>query len=148
MGGRVTATARVLRGTKRKQTNIPSAPTIMSIALKTIDATHDAQPYRLSARELTLRYYFIAAFTGVEKSPWALRAAAWRVTDELKEAGLSPDALVQRIRYIAAIPLSFHYRSGYRSAHARLAAIVDQAIVFCAVRYAPETATEQEVSLS
>jgi hypothetical protein len=122
----------------------------MTTALDTTGATQDGQPYRLSAHELTLRYYFIAAFIGVEKSPWALRAAAWRVADELRESGLSTEALIQRMKYIAAIPISFHYRRGYRAAHARLAAIVERAIGFCNARDARDngTATEQEVSLS
>jgi hypothetical protein len=103
----------------------------MSIALKTTDALPDQHPYRLSTRELTLRYYFIAAFTGVDKSEWALRLAAWRVADELRELGSSPEAVAERVRYIAAIPLSFHFRRGYKDAHERLSAVVERAISMC-----------------
>jgi len=54
--------------------------------------------------------------------------AVWNVTEELKRAGELPEAVVKRIKYIAAIPIAFHYRVGYKSAHARLTAAVNTAI--------------------
>jgi len=107
----------------------------MTVALKTTDVAPVPQPYRLSSRELKLREYFIAAFTDVEKPEWALRAAVWNLTDELKTAGDSPEGVIKRIKYIAAIPISFHYRVGYKDGHSRLLATVAKATSFCIARY-------------
>ena len=35
---------------------------------------------------------------------------------------------MKRIKYIAAIPIAFHYRVGYKPAHARLKATVSDAV--------------------
>jgi hypothetical protein len=105
----------------------------MSLALQHTGISTD-QPYRLSAHELALRYYFIAAFTGVEKSEWALRLAVWKVNGELQQSGLRRDAIIRRIQYIAAIPLSFHYRRGYKDAQTRLAQTVEKAAGFVVAR--------------
>lgn len=107
----------------------------MTLALKAIDVAPAPQPYKLSSRELKLREYFIAAFTDVEKPVWALRAAVWNVTDELKKAGESPEVVIKRIKYIAAIPISFHYRVGYEAGHSRLLEVTAKATSFCISRY-------------
>ena len=107
----------------------------MSLALKATDVATTHQAYRLSAKELKLRNYFIAAFTDVEKPVWALRAAVWNVTDELKTAGEYPEAVIKRIKYIAAIPISFHYRIGYKDGHSRLTETVAKATTFSIERY-------------
>jgi hypothetical protein len=107
----------------------------MSLALKTADIGPIPQPYKFTSRELKLRDYFIAAFTDVEKPVWALRAAVWNVTDELKKAGESPEGVIKRIKYIAAIPISFHYRVGYEAGHSRLLEVTAKATSFCISRY-------------
>lgn len=107
----------------------------MSLALKNTDVLSSYQQYKFSAKELKLRDYFIAAFTDVEKPEWALRTAVWNVTDELKQAGELPEAVIKRIKYIAAIPMAFHYRVGYRAGHSRLTETVAKATSFCIERY-------------
>jgi hypothetical protein len=107
----------------------------MTVALKTTEVVPVPQAYSLSPRELKLREYFIAAFTDVEKPVWALRAAVWNLTDEMKKAGESPEGVIKRIKYIAVIPISFHYRVGYKDGHSRLLATVATATSFCIARY-------------
>jgi hypothetical protein len=113
----------------------------MSLALKRTDVVPTHQQYRLSAKELKLRNYFIAAFTDVEKPEWALRAAVWNVTDELKGAGEYPEGVIKRIKYIAAIPISFHYRVGYKDGHSRLTKAIAQATSFSIERYFADSAS-------
>ena len=104
----------------------------MSIALKIPDAApaHEPShpPYRLSATEMRVRNEFVASFNDTHKPGWQLRLAVWNLTEELKRAGALPEAVVKRIKYIAAIPIAFHYRVGYKPAHARLKATVSDAI--------------------
>ena len=109
-------------------------PTTMSFALK-LPATpanpareSTLPPYRLSANELRLRSEFVASFNDTLKPGWNLHIAVWDLTDELKRAGALPEAVVKRIKYIAAIPIAFHYRVGYKSAHSRLKDAVTKAI--------------------
>ena len=85
-------------------------------------------PYKLSANELRLRSEFEAFFTNTQTRGWRLHIAVWNVTEELKRAGELPEGVVKRIKYIAAIPIAFHYRVGYESAHARLKVAVTRAI--------------------
>ena len=107
----------------------------MSSALKSSTPGPDPD-YKLSIKESTLRSYFIAAFTGAPERPeWALRAAVWNVTDELKLHGEKPEEIVKRIKYIAAIPLSFHYRVGYDESQSRLKAVVASATSIAIDRY-------------
>ena len=104
----------------------------MSLALKIPDAAPPHEPthssYKLSANELRLRNEFVGSFTDTRQPGWNLRIAVWDLTDELKRAGELPEAVVKRIKYIAAIPIAFHYRVGYESAHARLKDAVSKAI--------------------
>jgi hypothetical protein len=92
-------------------------------------------PYRLSENELRLRSQFVATFTDNPQPAWELQTAVWDLTDELKSMGELAEGVVKRIKYIAAIPISFHYRVGYRSAHSRLADSVNKAISLSIVRY-------------
>jgi hypothetical protein len=92
-------------------------------------------PYRLSESELRLRSQFVAAFTDAPQSAWELHIAVWDLTDELKSVGEPAEGVVKRIKYIAAIPISFHYRAGYKSAHSRLIESVDKAISLSIARY-------------
>src|SRR5207253_729779 len=64
-----------------------------------------------------------------------LHAAVWNVTDDLRRAGQSAESLVKRVKYIAAIPIAFHYRIGYRSAQLRLRDAVERAISLGIARY-------------
>ena len=105
----------------------------MSFALKTIALLH--QPPQLSTREATLRSYFVAAFTGADKPDWAFRAAVWNVTDDLKMIGDSPEDVIKRIKYIAAIPISFHYRVGYKESQSRLTHTISRATAIAIDRY-------------
>jgi len=111
----------------------------MSLALKIPDlalAPPQAHPpYRLSDHELRLRAQFVAAFTDAPQSAWELHIAVWDLTDELKAVGELAEAIVKRIKYIAAIPISFHYRAGYKPAQARLTDSVDKAISLSIARY-------------
>jgi hypothetical protein len=91
--------------------------------------------YRLSESELRLRSQFAAAFTDAPQSAWELHTAVWDLTDELKSVGGLAEGVVKRIKYIAAIPISFHYRAGYKSAHSRLIESVDKAISLSIARY-------------
>ena len=111
----------------------------MSTALKIPDvAPSQSQahpPYRLAESELRLRSQFVAAFTDAPQSAWELHTAVWGLTDELKSVGELAEAVVKRIKYIAAIPISFHYRAGYKSAHSRLTDSVNKAISLSIARY-------------
>ncbi|MFL5483522.1 MAG: hypothetical protein ACJ8AK_15175 [Gemmatimonadaceae bacterium] len=106
----------------------------MSLAFKTTDAPSH-QPPRLSTLEATLRGYFVAAFTGADKPDWAFRAAVWNVTDDLKMIGDKPEDVIKRIKYIAAIPVAFHYRVGYRESQSRLTHTVSKATAIAIDRY-------------
>jgi len=111
----------------------------MSLALHIPDAVpaqpQSHPPYRLSENELRLRSQFVATFTDNPQPAWELQIAVWHLTDELKAMGELPEGVVKRIKYIAAIPISFHYRAGYRSAHSRLADSISKAISLSIVRY-------------
>ncbi|MDP9202590.1 MAG: hypothetical protein M3P26_11755 [Gemmatimonadota bacterium] len=107
----------------------------MSLPLKTSDAAPTYALYRLTAKELKLRYYFLAAFNDVAKPEWAMRLAVCEATDELKKAGASVEAVIARVKYIAAIPVAFHYRFGYADAHSRLMHTVTKATSLCIERY-------------
>ena len=48
----------------------------------------------------------------VRQPALGLYLAVRDVTDELKRAGELPEMVVKRIKYIAAIPIAFHYRVG------------------------------------
>jgi hypothetical protein len=111
----------------------------MSFALKIPDVaatpTQAHPPYRLAESELRLRSQFVAAFTDAPQSEWELHTAVWDLTDELKSTGELAEGVVKRIKYIAAIPISFHYRAGYKPAHSRLSDSVDTAISISIARY-------------
>jgi hypothetical protein len=92
-------------------------------------------PYRLADSELRLRNQFVAAFTDTPQSAWEMHTAVWDLTDELKSMGELAEAVVKRIKYISAIPISFHYRAGYKTAHSRLTEAVDKAISISIARY-------------
>jgi hypothetical protein len=104
----------------------------MSVALKFPEAAPAPAPapppYKLSANELRLRGEFEAFFTNTRTRGWQLHIAVWNVTEELKRAGELPEAILKRIKYVAAIPIAFHYRVGYESAQARLKVAVNTAI--------------------
>jgi hypothetical protein len=109
----------------------------MSLALRIPDvAPADYHPpYRFSDTELRLRGQFVAAFNDSPQPGWELQIAVWDLTDELKNEGELPEGVVKRIKYIAAIPISFHYRVGYRSNRSRLADAVDKAVSLSIARY-------------
>ena len=111
----------------------------MSLALQILEAAPAPQPahppYRLSPNELRLRAQFVAAFNDTRQPGWELHTAAWDLTDEMKNLGESVEAVIKRIKYIAAIPIAFHYRFGYRAGHARLTGAVDAAITLAIARY-------------
>jgi hypothetical protein len=92
-------------------------------------------PYRLADSELRLRSQFVAAFTDAPQSAWEMHTAVWDLTDELKSMGELAEAVVKRIKYIAAIPISFHYRAGYKPAQGRLTDSVNKAISLSIARY-------------
>ena len=104
----------------------------MSIALKIPDAapTHVSPrpPISFSPNEQRLRNQFVASFNDTRRPGLELYIAVRDVTDELKRAGELPESVVKRIKYIAAIPIAFHYRVGYESAHVRLKDTVTKAI--------------------
>lgn len=111
----------------------------MSLALRLQNvAPSDPQahpPYRLSENELRLRGQFVASFTDAPQSAWEMHTAVWDVTDELKALGELAEGVVKRIKYIAAVPISFHYRAGYKPAQSRLIESVDKAISISIARY-------------
>ncbi len=92
-------------------------------------------PIRLSENEVQLRSEFEAAFNDTRRPGFDLHAAVWNVTDDLRHAGQSAESLVKRVKYIAAIPIAFHYRVGYRSAQLRLRDAVERAISLGIARY-------------
>ena len=111
----------------------------MSIQLETSQvAPTTYQPYRLTEKELKLRFYFLAAFNDVAEPDWAIWLAVCEVTDELKKAGEPVEAVIKRMKYIAAIPIAFHYRFGYADAQSRLAQAVAKATSLGTERYYEE----------
>jgi|GEM_PF-2497437 len=111
----------------------------MSVALNIPDVapSHPQayMPYRLSENELRLRSQFVAAFTDAPQSAWEMHAAVWDLTDELKASGELAEGVVKRIKYIAALPISFHYRAGYKAAQFRLMDSINGAISLSIARY-------------
>jgi hypothetical protein len=111
----------------------------MSLALKFPDVApaqpQTPPPYRLAESELRLRTQFVAAFTDTPQSMWEMHTAVWDLTDELKSMGELAEGVVKRIKYIAAIPISFHYRAGYKTAHSRLVEAVNKATSISIARY-------------
>jgi len=111
----------------------------MSLTLKIPEAQPNQPPahplYKLSDNELRLRAQFVAAFNDTMQSGWELHVAVLDVVDELKARGESVDDVVERIKYVAAIPIAFHYRVGYRSGHAQLTEAGHRAIALANKRY-------------
>ncbi|MDQ6770783.1 MAG: hypothetical protein M3Z54_12440 [Gemmatimonadota bacterium] len=111
----------------------------MSIALQNPDIEppdeHSAPPYRLSDTELRLRSQFIAAFNDTPQPSWEFQIAVWDLTDELRRNGELAEGVVKRIKYISAIPISFHYRVGYKPCHSRLTEAVSKAVSLSIARY-------------
>jgi hypothetical protein len=111
----------------------------MSTALKIPDAapTHEPPfpPLRFSAAEQRLRSQFVASFNDVRQPGLELYIAVREMTDELKRAGELPEAVVKRIKYIAAIPIAFHYRVGYKGNRERLHDTMSRAISISIERY-------------
>jgi len=111
----------------------------MSIALKLPAETgsQDLQPapIRLSPNELRLRSEFEAAFNDTRRPGFDLHAVVWDVTDDLKRAHQSAEYVVKRVKYIAAVPIAFHYRVGYSAAQLRLRDTADHAISLAIARY-------------
>ena len=121
----------------------------MSIALKIADAAPayvpPPPPIRFSPNEQRLRIQFVASFNDTRRPGSELYIAVRDVTDELKRAGELPEGVVKRIKYIAAIPIAFHYRAGYRGNRERLSETRSKAISLSIERYFFErkaTATE------
>jgi hypothetical protein len=110
----------------------------MSLALKIPDAPPAPPAYRLSDTELKLRSQFVAAFNDTARLGWDLHIAVWALTDELRAMGDLPEAVVKRIKYVAALPIAFHYRAGYKPAHLRLKDSVRQAVSISIARYFAE----------
>ncbi len=77
----------------------------------------------------------MAAFNDTRQPGWELHIAVWDLTDELKAQDESVECVIKRIKYIAAIPIAFHYRVGYKPGHARLTEAVDRAITLAIARY-------------
>jgi hypothetical protein len=116
----------------------------MSTALKIPEAapTHEAPPpIRFSPNEQRLRNQFVAAFNGTRQSSLELYIAVRDVTDELKRAGEMPEGVIKRIKYIAAIPIAFHYRVGYKGNRERLSEARSKAISLSIERYFLERKT-------
>ena len=88
---------------------------------------------------MRLRYYFLAAFNDANKPDWAMQLAVREVTDEMKKAGASIEAVIKRVKYVAAIPIAFHYRFGYDDAQSRLNHAVSTATSECIERYYEDT---------
>ena len=111
----------------------------MSLALKLPDAppTRDAPlpPLRFSANEERLRTLFVGAFNDARQPGLALYIAVRDVTDDLRRAGALPEAVVKRIKYIAAIPIAFHYRVGYKGNRERLKDTMSRAISLSIEKY-------------
>ena len=113
----------------------------MSLALKLPDAPPSPShrvprpALRFSAHEERLRAQFVGAFNDVRQPTFELFIAVRDVTDDLKRAGALPEAVVKRIKYIAAIPIAFHYRVGYEGNRERLKDTMSEAISFSIERY-------------
>jgi hypothetical protein len=108
------------------------------MALKTADAAPayvPPPPVRFSPIEQRLRNQFVASFNDVRQPALELYIAVRDVTDELKRAGELPEGVVKRIKYIAAIPIAFHYRAGYKSNRDRLKETKSKAISLSIERY-------------
>jgi hypothetical protein len=121
----------------------------MSTALKFPEAAPTYVPPRppigFSPNEQRLRNQFVASFNDVRQAGPELYIAVRDVTDELKRAGEMPEEVVKRIKYIAAIPIAFHYRAGYGSNRERLKETRSKAISLSIEAYFSErkaTATE------
>ena len=120
----------------------------MSTALKFPEASPTPvapPPIRLSPNEQRLRNQFVASFNDTRKPGLELYIAVRDVTDDLKRAGEMPEGVIKRIKYIAAIPIAFHYRAGYKSNRERLKETRSKAISLSIERYFLErktTATE------
>lgn len=125
------------RGTKRQSANgaITRTPRTMTLPLASSGAAPTFPPYRLTDKELKLRYYFLAAFNDNAEPDWAIQLAIDEVTDELRKAGSSVEMVIKRVKYIAAIPIAFHYRFGYAAAHSRLRHAVAKAASLSIERY-------------
>jgi hypothetical protein len=117
----------------------------MSIALKIPDAARTFvpphPPIRFSPNEQRLRDQFVASFNDVRYPGLELYIAVRDVTDELKRAGELPEGVVKRIKYIAAIPIAFHYRVGYKINRERLTETRNKAISLSIERYFFEKTT-------
>jgi hypothetical protein len=85
-------------------------------------------PLRFSANEERLRNLFVGAFNDARQPGFELYIAVREVTDDLKNAGALPETVVKRIKYIAAIPIAFHYRVGYKGNRDRLKDTMSRAI--------------------
>ena len=111
----------------------------MSLALKIPDAAPahvpPCPPIRFSPNEQRLRSQFVASFNDVRQPGLELYIAVRDVTDELKRAGELPEGVVKRIKYIAAIPIAFHYRVGYSGNRWRLNDTMSKAISLAVERY-------------
>jgi hypothetical protein len=113
----------------------------MSLALKLPDAAPSPSNraprpgLRFSAHEERLRAQFVGAFNDVRQPTFELYIAVRDVTDDLKRAGALPEAVVKRIKYIAAIPIAFHYRVGYEGNRERLKDTMSEAISVSIERY-------------
>jgi len=110
----------------------------MSIALKFSAATPTyvaPPPIRFSPTEQRLRNQFVAAFNGTRQSRLELYISVREVTDELKRAGEMPEGVIKRIKYIAAIPIAFHYRVGYKGNRERMSETRSKAISLSIERY-------------
>lgn len=90
---------------------------------------------RFSANEERLRSQFVGAFNDVRQPGFELYIAVRDVTDDLKNAGALPETVVKRIKYIAAIPIAFHYRVGYKGNRDRLKDTMAKAISLSIERY-------------
>jgi hypothetical protein len=118
--------------------------TTMSTALKFPEAALTPvapPPIRLSPNEQKLRNQFVAAFNGAGQSSLELYIAVRDVTDDLKRAGEMPEGVIKRIKYIAAIPIAFHYRVGYKGNRERLNETRSKAISLSIERYFLERKT-------
>jgi hypothetical protein len=116
----------------------------MSIALKFPEATPTyvaPPPIGFSPNEQRLRNQFVAAFNDTRQSRLELYIAVRDVTDELKRAGEMPEGVIKRIKYIAAIPIAFHYRVGYKGNRERLSETRSKAISLSIERYFLERKT-------
>jgi hypothetical protein len=92
-------------------------------------------PLRFSANEERLRSQFVGAFNDVRQPGFELYIAVRDVTDDLKRAGALPETVVKRVKYIAAIPIAFHYRVGYKGNRDRLKDTMAKAISLSIERY-------------